>query len=200
MKQVTLFVDGSCLGNPGFGGWACLLRYGPTVREISGSEANTTNNRMELRAVIEGFAELKEPCAPRVVTDSQYVQRGMTRTYTRGARIRGETLAGKGSRTRTSGSDWSARVIAMRLVGVGFAATAPVLSKIGATNWPTLRRGNSPAPLESFLIYAVANWHSARPSPSAVIPNHQPGCHAIAARADACLPVTERRGEFHERK
>ena len=79
MKQVTLFVDGSCLGNPGFGGWACLLRYGSIVREISGSEANTTNNRMELRAVIEGFAALKESCSVRVVTDSQYVQRGMTR-------------------------------------------------------------------------------------------------------------------------
>jgi ribonuclease HI len=60
-------------------GWACLLRYGSAAREIAGAEANTTNNRMELRAVIAGLAALKEQCAVRVVTDAQYVQRGMTR-------------------------------------------------------------------------------------------------------------------------
>ena len=79
MKHVTLFTDGSCLGNPGAGGWACILRYGSAEKEISGVEANTTNNRMELRAVIAGLSALKEPCALRVVTDSQYVQRGMSR-------------------------------------------------------------------------------------------------------------------------
>ena len=78
MKQVTLFTDGSCLGNPGPGGWACLLRCGSATEEISGTEAHTTNNRMELRAVIAGLSALKEPCAVRVVTDSQYVQHAMT--------------------------------------------------------------------------------------------------------------------------
>lgn len=79
MKHVILFTDGSCLGNPGTGGWACLLRCGSAQKELSGGEWNTTNNRMELKAVIAGLAALKEPAAVRVVTDSQYVQRGMTR-------------------------------------------------------------------------------------------------------------------------
>ena len=79
MKHVTLFTDGSCLGNPGTGGWACLLRCGSAQKELSGGDWNTTNNRMELKAVIAGLAALKEPAAVRVVTDSQYVQRGMTK-------------------------------------------------------------------------------------------------------------------------
>lgn len=78
MKRVMLFSDGSCLGNPGRGGWACLLRCGSAEKELSGAEADTTNNRMELQAVIAGLSALKEPCAVRVVTDSQYVQRSMT--------------------------------------------------------------------------------------------------------------------------
>lgn len=85
MKRVMLFTDGSCLRNPGPGGWACLLRCGSVERELSGAEANTTNNRMELRAAIAGLAALKEPCNVRVVTDSQYVQRGMTRYTARWA-------------------------------------------------------------------------------------------------------------------
>ena len=78
MKHVILFTDGSCLGNPGPGGWACLLRCGSAEEEMSGTEAHTTNNRMELHAVIAGLSALKEPCAVRVVTDSQYVQRAMS--------------------------------------------------------------------------------------------------------------------------
>jgi ribonuclease HI len=77
MKRVILFTDGSCLGNPGPGGWACLLRCGSVEKELSGSQPETTNNRMELQAVIAGLSALKEPCKIRVVTDSQYVQRGM---------------------------------------------------------------------------------------------------------------------------
>ncbi|MEZ5399192.1 MAG: ribonuclease HI [Bryobacteraceae bacterium] len=95
-----LFTDGSCRGNPGPGGWACLLRCGSVERELSGAEADTTNNRMELRAVIAGLAALKEPCAVRVVTDSQYVQRGMTRYLSRWATAgwrssRGEPVANR---------------------------------------------------------------------------------------------------------
>jgi ribonuclease HI len=78
VKQTILFTDGSCLGSPGPGGWACLLRCGSAEKELSGAEANTTNNRMELQAVISGLSALKESCGVRVVTDSQYVQRGMT--------------------------------------------------------------------------------------------------------------------------
>jgi ribonuclease HI len=100
VKRVMLFTDGSCLGNPGPGGWACLLRCGSVERELSGAEADTTNNRMELRAVIAGLAALKEPCEVRVVTDSQYVQRGMTRYLARWAAVgwrssRGEPVASR---------------------------------------------------------------------------------------------------------
>jgi ribonuclease HI len=72
-KEVCLTTDGSCLGNPGPGGWAALLRYKQQEKLLSGAEANTTNNRMELTAVIEGLKALKEPCLVEVVTDSQYI-------------------------------------------------------------------------------------------------------------------------------
>jgi ribonuclease HI len=81
MKSVTLITDGSCIGNPGPGGWACLLRLDDgdhRTRELSGSVAQTTNNRMELMAVIQGLSALKEPCEVKIVTDSVYVHKGIT--------------------------------------------------------------------------------------------------------------------------
>jgi ribonuclease HI len=76
--EVALFTDGACLGNPGPGGWAALLRYKGTEKEFSGGAASTTNNRMEMQAVIEGLKALSRPCAVNIVTDSQYVINGMT--------------------------------------------------------------------------------------------------------------------------
>lgn len=73
MKQVTLFSDGSCLGNPGNGGWACILKYKDKELKISGGAKNTTNNKMELKAAIEGLKKLKEPCEVEIITDSTYV-------------------------------------------------------------------------------------------------------------------------------
>ena len=78
MKKVKLITDGACSGNPGPGGWACLLRFGGHEREFTGFEHETTNNRMELEAAIGGFRALKEACRVTVITDSQYVQRGIT--------------------------------------------------------------------------------------------------------------------------
>jgi len=78
MKQICLTTDGACIGNPGPGGWACVLRFGNHHKEMFGSAAHTTNNRMELRAVIEGLKALREPCEVTVVTDSQYVKNGIT--------------------------------------------------------------------------------------------------------------------------
>ncbi len=72
-KAVTLYSDGSSLGNPGPGGWGTILEYNGHKKEISGSEKETTNNRMELQAVIEGLRLLKQPCEVEVVTDSSYV-------------------------------------------------------------------------------------------------------------------------------
>ena len=78
MKAVTLITDGSCIGNPGPGGWACILRHNRHRKELYGSEPRTTNNRMELTAVIRGLRALKEPCEVAVITDSQYVKNGIT--------------------------------------------------------------------------------------------------------------------------
>lgn len=79
MKSVTLYTDGSSLGNPGPGGYCALLRYMDKERIFSGGEPYTTNNRMELRAVIEGLRALKEPCIVKLYTDSQYVQKGISK-------------------------------------------------------------------------------------------------------------------------
>ena len=73
MKQVKLYTDGACSGNPGPGGWGCVLIYGSAEKELSGGEAVTTNNRMELLAVINGLAALREPCAVTLYSDSKYV-------------------------------------------------------------------------------------------------------------------------------
>ena len=78
MKQVRIITDGSCLGNPGPGGWAASLRYQRQEKEIWGSEPHTTNNRMELRAAIEGLRTLREACEVEVVTDSEYLKNGIT--------------------------------------------------------------------------------------------------------------------------
>ena len=77
MKQVTLYTDGACSGNPGPGGWGALLTYGGHEKELSGAETLTTNNRMELMGVIMGLESLKDPCDVTIVTDSQYVKNGM---------------------------------------------------------------------------------------------------------------------------
>ena len=76
---VHLFTDGACSGNPGPGGWGCILRHLPTgkEKELSGSEPQTTNNRMELMAVIQGLRQLNRPCGVLVVSDSQYVLNGL---------------------------------------------------------------------------------------------------------------------------
>ncbi|MDD5401123.1 MAG: ribonuclease HI [Sulfurimonas sp.] len=77
MKKIALFCDGSALGNPGPGGYAAILRFGDKEREICGGEIHTTNNRMELLAVIEGLRALKEPCDVDIISDSSYVVKGI---------------------------------------------------------------------------------------------------------------------------
>ncbi len=78
MAIVEIFSDGACKGNPGVGGWGALLRMGDTEKELFGGEPNTTNNRMELTAVIEALTVLTRPCDVVVHTDSQYVQKGIS--------------------------------------------------------------------------------------------------------------------------
>ena len=72
-KKVEIFTDGACSGNPGPGGWGAVLRFGAAEKELCGGEIDTTNNRMELTAVIEALSALKEPCAVTLTTDSKYV-------------------------------------------------------------------------------------------------------------------------------
>ena len=94
MKKVRLITDGACLGNPGPGGWAYILRYGHHKREASGSETQTTNNRMELTAAVEGLRALKEPCEVEITTDSEYLKNGITQ-WLEGWKARGWKTASK---------------------------------------------------------------------------------------------------------
>jgi len=73
MKEISIYTDGACSGNPGPGGWGAILLYGPHKKELSGGEAQTTNNRMELQGVISALAALNEPCVVALYTDSQYI-------------------------------------------------------------------------------------------------------------------------------
>lgn len=79
MPVVTMATDGACKGNPGPGGWGVVIRSGSHEKELSGSEPNTTNNRMELMAAIRGLEALKRPCAVTLMTDSRYVMDGLTK-------------------------------------------------------------------------------------------------------------------------
>ena len=89
MKTVTLYTDGACSGNPGPGGWASILLYAGKTKELSGGEAQTTNNRMELMGVIAGLSALKEKCAVELYSDSQYIVNALTNGWLRDWKRRG---------------------------------------------------------------------------------------------------------------
>ena len=94
MKAVTIYTDGACSGNPGPGGWGAILIYNGIEKEISGGEADTTNNRMELTAVLRALALLKEPCAVTVTTDSQYISRAINEGWLKKWKAAGFTKKG----------------------------------------------------------------------------------------------------------
>jgi ribonuclease HI len=94
-KHVTLYTDGACSGNPGPGGWAALLQFGEQERTLKGAEPDTTNNRMEMMAVIEGLRALKEPCRVAVHTDSAYVVNAFEQRWIANWQRRGWMTAGK---------------------------------------------------------------------------------------------------------
>ena len=89
MKTVTIYTDGACSGNPGPGGWGAILMYGQHKRELSGGEAMTTNNRMELTAVIDALSALKEPCTVELWSDSKYVIDALEKGWARGWKANG---------------------------------------------------------------------------------------------------------------
>ena len=94
MTEVQIYTDGACKGNPGPGGWGAWLKSGTTEKELFGGELNTTNNRMELTAVIEGLAALKRPCKVVLYLDSQYVRQGITEWIGNWVRRGWKTAAG----------------------------------------------------------------------------------------------------------
>ena len=95
MKHIQIFTDGACSGNPGPGGWGAILRYKAHEKELSGGEAETTNNRMELMALIAALEQLKEPCEIDLCSDSQYVINGLQKGWAKGWRARGWKKADK---------------------------------------------------------------------------------------------------------
>lgn len=95
MKNIEIFTDGACSGNPGPGGYGVILRYNGREKELSGGEKNTTNNRMELTAVIEGLKALKEPCKVVLTTDSKYVSDGVNNGWARSWKQNGWRKADK---------------------------------------------------------------------------------------------------------
>ena len=95
MKTVTLYTDGACSGNPGPGGWGAILEYNGREKELSGGEENTTNNRMELTAVIQGLKALKEPCIVELYSDSKYVIDGLSKGWAASWRKNGWKKADK---------------------------------------------------------------------------------------------------------
>jgi ribonuclease HI len=94
LNEVVIYTDGACKGNPGPGGWGAWLKSGATEKDLFGGELNTTNNRMELTAVIEGLAALKRPCKVLLYLDSQYVRKGITE-WIRGWKAKGWLTASK---------------------------------------------------------------------------------------------------------
>ena len=95
MKKVFIYTDGACSGNPGPGGWGAVLRYNSVEKEMSGSDQNTTNNRMELTAFIDALKQHKEPCEVVLTTDSQYVVNGITKGWAASWRANGWRKADK---------------------------------------------------------------------------------------------------------
>ena len=89
MKHVDIYTDGSCKRNPGPGGWAAILMYGDVSKEISGGEAMTTNNRMELTAVLSALSALREPCEVTLTSDSKYVLDALSKGWAKGWQARG---------------------------------------------------------------------------------------------------------------
>ena len=89
MKTVTIYTDGACSGNPGPGGWGAILRYGGAENVLSGGEAQTTNNRMELTGVIEALRALREPCVVELYSDSKYVIDALSKGWAKSWRSRG---------------------------------------------------------------------------------------------------------------
>ena len=122
MPTVEIWTDGGCKPNPGPGGWAAILRFGAHERELTGAEAATTNNRMELTAAAAALEALTRPCRVVLHTDSEYLRNGVTRWSTAGSAATGATLRATLSPTWTCGAACWTRPSRTRSIGAGCAA------------------------------------------------------------------------------
>ena len=105
MKDVIIYTDGACRGNPGPGGWGALIKFDIVQKEIFGGQNNTTNNQMELSAAIEGLSTLKEPCNVELFTDSKYVMDGITQWIQNWKKIIGKLLQKKRLKIKICGKN-----------------------------------------------------------------------------------------------
>ncbi len=138
-KQVEIFTDGSCLGNPGPGGYGAIMRYRQHEKTFSEGYFLTTNNRMELMAAIVALEALKEHCDVVLSTDSQYVRQGSPSGSITGKNAAGKPPIRSRSRTSISGNVLMQRWASTRLSGSGLKATQAIRKTNAATNWRVLR-------------------------------------------------------------
>ena len=137
MKNVTIYTDGACSGNPGPGGWGAILQYGTAKKELSGSEPSTTNNRMELLGVISALELLKEPCSVDLYSDSKYVVDGITKGWAKGWRARAGSRAIRSRRRIPScGAVCSTCSTVTRYASTGSRATRTTRTTTAATSSP----------------------------------------------------------------
>ena len=147
MKQVTIYTDGACSGNPGPGGWGAILMYGAHKRELSGGEADTTNNRMELTAVIRALSLLKEPCIVELWSDSKYVIDGLSKGGKHGRKVK------KGSERLQIVH--SKHIISQKCSGILILAKGPPNPM---RFLPPKTHSKNPSPLgEGFLCFLTCN-------------------------------------------
>ena len=125
-KTVTIHTDGACDGNPGPGGWAAVLRFGESIREVTGGEPATTNNRMELQAAISGLKALKEPCEVTIFTDSEYLRRASRRGYNVGKPTIGALQTANRSKMTTCGDSLTKSPQSTALIGNGLRAIVEI--------------------------------------------------------------------------
>ena len=149
MKSVELFTDGSCSGNPGPGGWGAIVRYGQHEKELSGGDAHTTNNRMELSAVIAGLEALKEPCAVTLTSDSKYVCDAITKGWARSWKKNGWR---KSDKSPALNADLWERLLAL--------LDADRQTRRDLRKNPAARRENLKKGLKSILIWCILNTES----------------------------------------
>ena len=159
MKKVSLITDGSCLGNPGPGGWACILRFGAVKKELFGYDPNTTNNRMELMAAIQGLLAFKEPCEVEITTDAEYVRQGITEWIIRWKR-RYWWKKNQPVRNADLWIELDELAGTHKRIGSGPKVTPATRTTTGATGWlrMLLGRRRVPGPMAARTGASVMSW------------------------------------------